>query len=228
MAAQRGFAVCVNYARNAAAAEALVAEITAAGGKAVAVQADVSVQSGARDLFAKVDTLLGPVDVLINNAGIAGRTAMIDATEQSALEEIFSTNVYSCFYCSGEAVKRMSTKHGGRGGVIVNISSVAARTGGFPKEIAYAASKGALDSFTVGLAKEVARDGIRVNTVRPGLINTTIHDVHGGAETIVTVGATVPIGRAGEPEEVAEAVLWLASPASSYLHGALIDVSGGR
>jgi NAD(P)-dependent dehydrogenase (short-subunit alcohol dehydrogenase family) len=228
LAAQRGYAVCVNYARNSAAADALVSEINSAGGKAVAVQADVSEQAGARNLFLQVDKLLGPVDVLVNNAGIAGKTALIDATEQSALEDIFATNVYSCFYCSGEAVKRMSTSRGGRGGAIINISSVAARHGGFPKEIAYAASKGAVDSFTVGLAKEVAREGIRVNAVRPGLINTTIHDVHGGSATIASVGATVPVGRAGEPAEVAETVLWLASPAASYLHGTLIDVSGGR
>lgn len=228
LAAQRGYAVCVNYARNAAAADALVREITAGGGKAVAVQADVSEQAGARALFAQVDKQLGPVDVLVNNAGIAGKTALIDETEESALREIFATNVYSCFFCAGEAVKRMSTRHGGRGGVIINLSSIAARHGGFPKEIAYASTKGAVDSFTLGLAKEVAREGIRVNTVRPGLIDTTIHEVHGGAATVASVGATVPVGRAGQPEEVAETVLWLASPAASYLHGTLIDVSGGR
>jgi NAD(P)-dependent dehydrogenase (short-subunit alcohol dehydrogenase family) len=205
LAAQRGYAVAVNYARNAAAADALVDAITAAGGEAVAIQADVSQQAGAAHLFEQVDKRLGRVDVLVNNAGIVGRTALI-----------------------GEAVKRMSTRHGGPGGVIVNLSSAAARHGGFPKEIAYASSKGAVDAFTLGLAKEVARDGIRVNALRPGIIETTMHDAHGGQATIDAVGATVPIGRAGVPDEVAEAVLWLASPASSYVHGALIDVSGGR
>jgi NAD(P)-dependent dehydrogenase (short-subunit alcohol dehydrogenase family) len=228
MAAQRGYAVAVNYARNAAAADALVQEIHAAGGEAVAIQADVSQPAGAAHLFEQVDERLGRVDVLVNNAGIVGRTALIDDMDPAALAEVFATNVFSYFYSAGEAVKRMSTRHGGPGGVIVNLSSAAARHGGFPKEIAYASSKGAVDAFTLGLAKEVARDGIRVNALRPGIIETTMHDAHGGQATIDAVGATVPIGRAGVPDEVAEAVLWLASPASSYVHGALIDVSGGR
>lgn len=228
LAAQRGYAVCINYANNAAAAESVVQQITAAGGKAVAIRADVSVQEGAVSLFEQVDRELGRVDVLVNNAGIVGRTALIDEMDQAALNLIFATNVHSCFFCAGEAVKRMSTRHGGAGGAIVNLSSAAARHGGFPKEIAYASSKGAVDSFTLGLAKEVGREGIRVNALRPGVIETEMHDAHGGKEMIVTVGATVPLGRAGVPGEVAEAVLWLASPAASYVHGALIDVSGGR
>lgn len=228
LAARRGYAVCVNYARNAQAADALVGQITANGGKALAVRADVSRQEGAVALFEQVDKHFGAVDVLVNNAGIAGDPALIEDTEEHGLAEIFATNVYSYFFCAGEAVKRMSTRHGGRGGAIVNLSSVAARHGGFPREIAYAATKGAVDSFTVGLAKELAREGIRVNAVRPGLIETTIHEAHGGAATIASVGATVPLGRPGQPEEVAETVLWLASSAASYLHGALIDVSGGR
>lgn len=228
LAAQRGYAVAVNYAQNSASAQALVRDITEAGGQAVALQADVSTPAGAAQLFEQVDRQLGRVAVLVNNAGIVGRTAPIDETEPDALAQIFATNVYSYFYCAGEAVKRMSTRHGGPGGVIVNLSSAAARHGGFPKEIAYASSKGAVDAFTLGLAKEVARDGIRVNALRPGIIQTEMHEAHGGQATIDAVGATVPLGRAGTADEVAEAVLWLASPASSYVHGAIIDVSGGR
>jgi len=228
LAAQRGYSVAVNYAQNATAAEGLVREITAADGEAVAIQADVSQPSGAAHLFEQVDRHFGRVDVLVNNAGIVGRTALIDEMDPASLAQVFATNVHSYFYCAGEAVKRMSTRLGGPGGVIVNLSSAAARHGGFPKEIAYAASKGAVDAFTLGLAKELGREGIRVNALRPGIIETEMHDAHGGKATIDAVGATVPLGRPGSASEVAEAVLWLASPASSYVHGALIDVSGGR
>lgn len=228
LAAQRGYAVAVNYAHSATAADALVHEITSAGGVAIAICADVSQPEGASALFKHVDQQLGRVDVLVNNAGIIGDTTLIDQMDPAALAQVFATNVYSYFYCAGEAVKRMSTRHGGPGGAIVNMSSAAARHGGFPKEIAYAASKGAVDTFTLGLAKEVGLDGIRVNALRPGIIDTAMHDAHGGKQTIAAVGATVPLGRAGQANEVAETVLWLASPAASYVHGALIDVSGGR
>ena len=228
LAGKRGYAVCVNYARSREPAETLAATINAGGGKAVAIQADVSVDTEAKRLFAEVDRTLGRVDVLVNNAGIIGRQCRVDEIDAKLLAEVFAANVYSVFYCSREALRRMSTKHGGKGGAIVTLSSVAARTGGIPMESHYAASKGALDSFTIGLAKEVGTEGVRVNAVRPGFILTAIHEVHGGEATARAVAPTVPLGRVGEPAEVAEAVLWLASDAASYLHGAIIDVSGGR
>ncbi|HEY5292632.1 MAG TPA: SDR family oxidoreductase [Burkholderiales bacterium] len=228
LAAQRGYAVCINYARNRAAADAVAQTIARAGGKAITVQADVARQAEAAKLFEEVDRQLGAVDVLMNNAGIIGDHFTIDQTDEAALQHIFATNTFSCFFCAGEAIKRMSTRLGGKGGVIVNISSVAARHGGLPKEIAYAASKGAVDSFTFGLAKEVAREGIRVNALRPGLIATDMHDAHGGSAMLASLGPTVPLGRAGSAEEVAEVALWLASPAASYVHGTVVDVSGGR
>jgi NAD(P)-dependent dehydrogenase (short-subunit alcohol dehydrogenase family) len=175
-----------------------------------------------------VDATLGRVSVLVNNAGIIGGMCRVDAMAEARLQETFAINVFSYFYCAGAALRRMSTRHGGPGGAIVNISSAAARHGGLPEEAHYAASKGAIDSFTVGLAKEIGREGVRVNAVRPGLIVTDIHEAHGGDETIRVVGPTIPLGRVGQPMEVAETVLWLASDAASYLHGALIDVSGGR
>jgi NAD(P)-dependent dehydrogenase (short-subunit alcohol dehydrogenase family) len=168
------------------------------------------------------------VDALVNNAGIIGDHFTIDQTDAAALQHIFATNTFSFFYCAGEAIKRMSTRLGGKGGVIVNISSVSARHGGLPSEVAYAASKGAVDSFTLGLAKEVAREGIRVNAVRPGLIDTDMHDAHGGRGILASFGPMIPLGRAGSAEEVAEAALWLASSAASYVHGTTVDVSGGR
>jgi NAD(P)-dependent dehydrogenase (short-subunit alcohol dehydrogenase family) len=228
LAGKRGYAVCVNYARSRDAAETLAAGITAGGGKAVAIQADVSVESEAKRLFADVDRALGRVDVLVNNAGIIGRQCRVDEMDARLLADVFAANTFSTFYCTKEALRRMSTKHGGRGGAIVNISSVAARHGGLAAETHYAASKGAIDSFTVGLAKEIGTEGVRVNAVRPGFIVTAIHEVHGGEATARAVGPTVPIGRVGQPAEVAELVLWLASDAASYMHGAIIDVSGGR
>ena len=228
LAGKRGYAVCVNYARSRDAAETLAASINASGGKAVAIQADVSVDAEAKRLFAEVDRTLGRVDVLVNNAGIIGRQCRVDEMDPKLLADVFAANVYSVFYCTREALRRMSTKHGGKGGAIVNISSVAARHGGLAMESHYAASKGAIDSFTVGLAKEIGTEGVRVNAVRPGFIVTAIHEVHGGEATARAVGPTVPIGRVGQPAEVAETVLWLASDAASYMHGAIVDVSGGR
>ena len=228
LAGKRGYAVCVNYARSRDAAETLAAAINAGGGKAVAIQADVSVESEATRLFAEVDRTLGRVDVLVNNAGIIGRQCRVDEMDAKLLADVFAANTFSTFYCTKEALRRMSTKHGGKGGAIVNISSVAARHGGLAAETPYAASKGAIDSFTVGLAKEIGTEGVRVNAVRPGFIVTAIHEAHGGEATARTVGPTVPIGRVGQPAEVAELVLWLASDAASYMHGAIVDVSGGR
>jgi len=227
-AAKEGYAVCVNYANSRADAERVVAEITAAGGKAVAIQADVSRDAEVVRLFKEVDEKLGKVDALVNNAGVIVRMCRADEMSEEILQKIFAANTFSVFYCTREAIKRMSTKHGGKGGAIVNISSAAARHGGLPEETHYAASKGALDSMVVGLAKEVGLEGVRVVGVRPGLITTEIHNAHGGQALLDKAGPTVPIGRAGSPDEVAEAVVWLASDAASYVHGAVIDVSGGR
>jgi len=190
LAGKRGYAVCVNYARSRDAAETLAAGIDKGGGKAVAIQADVSVAAEATRLFAEVDRTLGRVDVLVNNAGIIGRQCRVDEMDAKLLADVFAANTFSAFYCTREALKRMSTKHGGKGGAIVNVSSVAARHGGLAMESHYAASKGAIDSFTVGLAKEIGTEGVRVNVVRPGFIVTAIHDVHGGDATARAVGPT--------------------------------------
>jgi NAD(P)-dependent dehydrogenase (short-subunit alcohol dehydrogenase family) len=228
LAGQRGYAVCVNYAHSKDAAEQIVARIVAAGGEAIAVRADVSQPAEARRLFEETDARLGKVEALVNNAGIIGRQCRTDEIDAALLAEVFAVNTFSYFYCAREAIRRMSTKHGGNGGAIVNISSAAARHGGLPMESHYAASKGAIDSFTVGLAKEIGKEGVRVNAIRPGMIATDIHQAHGGEAAIRAVAPTVPIGREGFPMEVAEAALWLCSDASSYVHGAVLDVSGGR
>jgi NAD(P)-dependent dehydrogenase (short-subunit alcohol dehydrogenase family) len=228
LAGKRGYAVCVNYAHSKDAAEQVVARIAGAGGKAIAVQADVSQPAEAKRLFEETDRRLGKVDALVNNAGIIGRQCRLDELDDAVLAQVFAVNTFSYFYCAREAIRRMSTKHGGKGGAIVSISSAAARHGGLPMESHYAASKGAIDSFTVGLAKEVGKEGIRVNAIRPGLIVTDIHQAHGGDATIRAVAPTVPIGREGSPMEIAEAAVWLCSDAASYVHGAILDVSGGR
>lgn len=227
-AARQGYAVCINYIRSQGPAEALATEIRAANGRAIAVGADVSKRAEVERLFATVDRELGPVTALVNNAGIVGGMARVDDLAEQALRETFETNVFSFFYCAGEAIRRMSTAKGGRGGVIINISSAAARHGGLPSEVHYGASKGAIDTMTVGLAKEVGKEGIRVVGIRPGLITTEIHAAHGGDATVRALAPTVPIGRAGSPEEVAAAVLWLVSDAASYVTGTTVDVSGGR
>jgi len=228
LAGKRGYAVCVNYAHSKDAAEQVVARIAGAGGKAIAVQADVSQPAEAKRLFEETDRRLGKVDALVNNAGIIGRQCRLDELDDAVLAQVFAVNTFSYFYCAREAIRRMSTKHGGKGGAIVSISSAAARHGGLPMESHYAASKGAIDSFTVGLAKEIGKEGIRVNAIRPGLIVTDIHQAHGGDATIRAVAPTVPIGREGSPMEIAEAAVWLSSDAASYVHGAILDVSGGR
>jgi len=227
-AARQGYAVCVNYANSKADAEKVVADITVAGGKAVAVQADVSRDAEVVRLFREVDEKLGRVDALVNNAGVIVRMCRADEMSEEILQKVFAANTFSAFYCTREALKRMSTKHGGKGGTIVMISSAAARHGGLPEETHYAASKGALDSMVAGLCKEVGLEGVRVVGVRPGLITTEIHNAHGGQALLDKAGPTVPIGRAGTPDEVAEAVVWLAGDSASYVHGAVIDVSGGR
>ncbi len=228
LAGKRGYSVCVNYAHSKDAAEQVVARIAGAGGKAIAVQADVSQPAEAKRLFEETDRRLGKVDALVNNAGIIGRQCRLDELDDAVLAQVFAVNTFSYFYCAREAIRRMSTQRGGKGGAIVSISSAAARHGGLPMESHYAASKGAVDSFTVGLAKEVGKEGIRVNAIRPGLIVTDIHQAHGGDATIRSVGPTVPLGREGYPAEIAEATMWLCSDAASYVHGAILDVSGGR
>jgi NAD(P)-dependent dehydrogenase (short-subunit alcohol dehydrogenase family) len=225
LAGRAGYRVAVNYVKNARAADEVVKEIRAAGGEAIAVRADVGDEDQVKAMFAEVDTALGKVDVLVNNAGVLA-SRRVEDMDVPTVTDIFRANVFSMFYCSREAVRRMSPKHGGNGGAIVNMSSVASRLGGLSGGSAYAATKGAIDSFSLALAKEVGQDKIRVNTVRPGLIETEIHEVHGGMNQ--ALAKSVPLGRAGDPDEVARVVLWLASDDASYVHGAVIDVAGGR
>ena len=224
----RGYKVAVNYNRNPAHAEAVVNEIEKAGGRAIAVQADVSREDDVVRLFETVDRELGPVTALFNNAGIVHLMKPITEVVASELDEMWRVNITSQFLCAREAAKRMSTKLGGKGGAIVNMSSAAARLGGANGSLSYAASKGAIDTFTTGLALELAPQGIRVTAVRPGLIETTIHDDMGDKERLAKLAPTVPLGRTGKPEEVAEVVLFLLSPQASYVTNTIIDIGGGR
>jgi NAD(P)-dependent dehydrogenase (short-subunit alcohol dehydrogenase family) len=228
LAARAGWRVVVNYGRSEQAAREVVADIERDGGTAVAIGADVSRADEVARLFAQTDHQLGPVTGLINNAGIGGTIAPVGEQTEASLAPLFATNVYGALYCAGEAARRMSTRCGGRGGAIVNISSAAARLGGIPGMVAYAATKGAVDAMTIGLAKELGREGIRVNAIRPGLIDTDILEPMGGQALLASVAPTIPIGRTGEAHEIAQAALWLLSPAASYVHGAILDVSGGR
>ena len=228
LGAARGYAVCVNYRDNAEAAARLVDEIRRDGGTAEPVQADTAREDDIVRLFNAVDQKLGPVTALVNNAGIVGRRCTVSEVDGDLLREVLDVNVRGCFLCAREAVHRMATDRGGAGGAIVNISSVAAYLGSPFEFVHYAASKGAIDSFTIGLAKEVARQGIRVNAVQPGVIDTEIHASIGAPDRVATVGPQVPLGRAGTPEEVAEAVLWLLSDSARYVTGAVFPVSGGR
>jgi NAD(P)-dependent dehydrogenase (short-subunit alcohol dehydrogenase family) len=225
LAATRGYAVCVNYRKERAAAEALAGELD---GKAIAVAADVAEEAEVVRLFETVDRSLGPVTALVNNAGIVDLGTRVEAITPARLQRMFAVNVFGSFLCAREAVKRMSRRHGGKGGVIVNVSSIAAKLGGAGEYVDYAAAKGAIDTFTVGLAKEVGADGIRVNAVRPGIIRTEIHLASGDPGRVERIGAVAPLGRPGEAEEVARVIVWLASEESSYMSGALVDVSGGR
>lgn len=228
LAAAQGYALCLNYRQQRQAAEALTAEIVDAGGLAIAVQADVADELQAQRLFATLDQHFGRLDVLVNNAGMLEQQMRLEQMDGARLQRVFGANVFGSFFCAREAVKRMSTRHGGRGGVIVNLSSVAARLGAPGEYIDYAAAKGAIDSLTLGLAKEVAAEGIRVNAVRPGVIDTEIHASGGEPARVARVSQSVPMGRGGRAEEVAQAILWLASEHASYTSGALLDVSGGR
>jgi NAD(P)-dependent dehydrogenase (short-subunit alcohol dehydrogenase family) len=228
IAAQRGYAVAVNYQSNRQAAEALVAEIQASGGKALAVGANVASEEDVLRLFSAVDEALGRVSVLVNNAGIVDVGTRVEAMTAARLTRMFAVNITGSFLCAREAVKRMSTRHGGNGGAIVNLSSIAARLGGAGEYVDYAASKGAIDTLTVGLSKEVGPDGIRVNAVRPGIIRTDIHLASGDPARVERIGRTAPLQRPGEADEVARTILWLASDEASYLTGAIVDVTGGR
>ncbi len=228
LAARRGYAVCVNYHRNRAAAEEVVAAIRRDGGTAVAVGADVSDEAEVSRLFAAVDDALGPLTALVNNAGILETQMRVEEMTAERLNRVFTTNVTSCFLCAREAVRRMSTARGGSGGSIVNVSSAASRLGSAGEYVDYAASKGAVDTLTVGLAREVAAEGIRVNAVRPAFIYTDIHASGGEPGRVDRIKDSVPMRRGGHPEEVARAVLWLLSDEASYSTGAFIDISGGR
>lgn len=228
LAATRGYAVCVNYLQNRDAAEALVGDVRRQGGMAVAVQADVSREDEAVRLFEAVDTSLGPITALVNNAGILERQMRVEDMTAERVAAVLTANVVSAFVCAREAVRRMSIRRGGAGGAIVNVSSVAARLGAPGEYVDYAASKAALDALTVGLSQEVAADGIRVNGVRPGVIYTDIHARGGEPGRVDRVKASVPMRRGGQPAEVAEAILWLVSDAASYTTGTFIEVSGGR
>ena len=223
LAAERGYAVCINYRSDKASAEKLAKEI---GGLAVA--ADVSVEADVVRLFRAIDEKLGRIGALVNNAGVVDQGSRVEAITAKRLERMFGINVYGSFLCAREAIKRMSKKHGGAGGAIVNLSSIAAKLGGPGEYVDYAAAKGAIDSFTIGLAKELGPDGIRVNAVRPGIINTEIHASSGDPARLQRIGATAPLGRYGEAEEIARAILWLLSDEASYTTGALLDVAGGR
>lgn len=228
LAGRKGYRVGVNYVRSKDAALAVVKAIEADGGQAVAIQADVGRLDEVQAMFKQLDETFGVPDVLVNNAGVLANFR-VDAVDENNLMEVFRANVFSAYFCAREAIARMSTAHGGKGGVIINMSSVAARTGGLGGGAAYAATKGAIDSFNLALAKEVGAEGIRVNAIRPGLISTEIHNVHGGIAQMQAMAKTaVPLGRAGSALEVAEVALWLASDSASYVHGSIIDVAGGR
>ena len=228
LGAERGYAVAVNYRSNREAADSLVKAIQSKGGKAIAVPGDVASEADVVRLFEATDRALGRVSALVNNAGIVDRGTRVEHIGAERIARMFAINVTGSFLCAREAVKRMSTRHGGRGGAIVNVSSIAARLGGAGEYVDYAASKGAIDTFTVGLAKEVGPEGIRVNAVRPGIIRTEIHLTSGDPSRVDRIAATTPLLRAGEADEIARTIVWLASDEASYITGALLDVAGGR
>lgn len=228
LAARKGYAVAVNYARDAQAADRVVRAISEAGGRALAVQADVADEDQVLRMFAHVDAKLGRLGALVNNAGVVDRSERVDEMSFARLKRMFDVNVIGSFLCAREAVKRMSTRHGGRGGAIVNVSSAASRLGSPGQYVDYAAAKGAIDVMTVGLAKEVGAEGIRVNAVRPGLIETEIHASGGLPNRVRELAHLVPMQRGGTADEVAQAIVWLLSPEASYTTMSLVDVSGGR
>jgi NAD(P)-dependent dehydrogenase (short-subunit alcohol dehydrogenase family) len=223
LAAEQGFKVCVNYRKDRDSAVALAKKIDG-----IAVQADVASEADIVRMFDEVDRKLGKLTALINNAGVVDLGTRVEKMTAERITRMFAINVTGSFLCAREAIKRMSTRNGGKGGSIVNVSSIAAKLGGSGEYVDYAASKGAIDTFTIGLSKEVGAEGIRVNAVRPGIIRTEIHASSGDPARLERIGATAPLGRPGEAEEVARAILWLVSEEASYLSGALVDVAGGR
>ncbi|KSW23210.1 MULTISPECIES: SDR family oxidoreductase [unclassified Pseudomonas] len=228
LAAERGYAVAINYRHQREAADGLVRRIRDAGGQAEAFAADVACEEEVVKLFRELDRAFGRLDVLVNNAGMLERQMRLEDMDAARLQRVFAVNVTGSFLCAREAVRRMAKSHGGAGGSIVNVSSMASRLGSPNEYIDYAAAKGAIDSMTIGLAKEVAAEGIRVNAVRPGLIDTEIHASGGEPGRVERLKSAIPLGRGGEPEEVARAILFLAGEESSYSTGTFVDVSGGR
>jgi NAD(P)-dependent dehydrogenase (short-subunit alcohol dehydrogenase family) len=226
--AARQYSVVVNYARDEAGAAGVVRQITSAGGRAVAIRADVSVEQDVLRLFEESEKQLGPVRALVNNAGITGGFSRVEAITSETLARVFAVNVTGTILCSREAVRRMSTRNRGTGGAIVNVTSQAAEIGGAGEWVHYAASKGAVNSFTVGLAREVATEGIRVNAVSPGLISTELHATAGAPDRVERMAPTIPMKRPGTVEEVAEGILWLLSDAAAYVTGVILPISGGR
>jgi NAD(P)-dependent dehydrogenase (short-subunit alcohol dehydrogenase family) len=228
LAAARGYGVCVNYLRDAAAARAVVRDIEGAGGRASAVQADVAREDAVEGLFEAAESALGPVTALVNNAGLAGLVNRLDEAPAETIRTVVEVNLLGTIWCSRAAVRRMSTRRGGPGGAIVNLSSGAATIGSPGEYVWYAAAKGGIDSFTLGLAKEVAGEGIRVNAVAPGFVDTEIHAASGMPDRLAEDAPKVPLGRAAAPQEIAEVIVWLLSDAASYVTGTVLRVAGGR
>jgi NAD(P)-dependent dehydrogenase (short-subunit alcohol dehydrogenase family) len=228
LAGQRGYAVAVNFSTGETEAQKVADEIVNGGGRALAIHADISSEAQILELFRSAERTLGPITALVNNAGITGGFARVEDVTSAAIEKTFAVNVTGAILCAREAVRRMSTRRGGSGGAIVNISSIATRTGASGEWVHYAAAKGAINTLTIGLAREVAPEGIRVNAVSPGLIATDIHAASGEPGRLQRLMPTIPIGRAGQPNEIAEAVVWLLSPAASYVTGSILEIGGGR
>lgn len=228
LSSQCGYAVAVNFNSGESEAEKVAGDILAGGGSAIAIRADISREEEILRLFQTAERELGPIKALVNNAGITGGFARVENVTAAAIERTFAVNVTGAILCAREAVRRMSTRRGGSGGAIVNISSIAVRTGAAGEWVHYSASKGAIDSFTIGLAREVATEGIRVNAVAPGLVETDIHAANGEPGRLQRLMPTIPMNRAGQPQEIAEAVLWLLSPAASYVTGSILEIGGGR
>jgi NAD(P)-dependent dehydrogenase (short-subunit alcohol dehydrogenase family) len=228
LAGERGYAVCVNYEHDRDAAEGVVQRILSSGCRAIAVQADISLEADVVRMFHETDAKLGTLGALVNNAGIVEPQSRLEIMTADRLSRMFAVNVVGSMICAREAVRRMSTRHGGRGGAIVNVSSIASRLGSPGEYVDYAASKGAIDTFTIGLAREVAADGIRVNAVRPGFTYTDIHARGGEPNRVDRLGPTVPLERGAQPLEIARAILWLLSSEASYTTGAILDVGGGK
>ena len=227
LAGENGYNVCVNYIKNEGAAKSIVNEIIKKGGNAIAYKADVSSEKDVIKLFEQIDKDFGKINALVNNIGVLEKQSRVEDLELNRLQRILKYNIISCFLCSKEAIKRMSTKNGGKGGGIVNVSSIASKTGSPNEYVDYAASKGAIDTLTIGLSKEVASENIRVNAVRPGFIYTDIHSDGGEENRVNRIKDSLPMKRGGKPEEVANAILWLLSDESSFSTGIFIDITGG-